>query len=85
MGGFWSRPQQETKASTTAFSVIDNVPSNYHTVTICGTLPSVRKDYNEYEKRQDLPDVDYWVAKVDMKAHPTRYKVQHIIANGPRE
>ncbi|CAF4013388.1 unnamed protein product [Adineta steineri] len=83
MGSVSSRSQSENTKSVTVASITKNVPSNYHTVTICASLPKVNKDYNTYETLKDLPDAKYWVHKVDNEATPTRYKVQHIIANGP--
>ncbi|CAF1068118.1 unnamed protein product [Adineta steineri] len=85
MGGVSSRSQSENTKSVAAASATENVPSNYHTVTICDSLPKVNKDYNTYETRKDLPDANYWIHKVDNEATPARYKVQHIIANGSRD
>jgi hypothetical protein len=83
MGGVFSGLQKQANAA--ASIVTSNVPSNYHTVVICGNLRKVQKDYNEHEKSQNLPPADFWVRIVGKDADQNRYKVQHIIANGQRK
>ena len=83
MGGFFSGLQEQ--ANATASTITGDESSNYHTVVICSNLPKVKKDYNEYDKPQNLPDAEFWVRVVDKNAHRNRYKVQHIIANGQRK
>ncbi|CAF3084375.1 unnamed protein product [Rotaria socialis] len=68
-------------AATTSTSTND-VSSNYHTVSICEDLPTIKKYYSE-ETFQDLPPADYWVRKMDKKAKQEHYKVQHVMVNGP--
>ncbi|CAF1252400.1 unnamed protein product [Adineta steineri] len=60
----------------------NNIPSDYHTVTICGDLPEVNKDY-EINESKDLPPTDYWIDKMDELVDKTSCKVQYISANGP--
>jgi hypothetical protein len=72
-------------ASTTSTTINNNdVPSNFHTVTICADLPKVNKYYS-IDNIKDLPPIDYWIDKMDEKVDKACYKVQHIIANGPCE
>jgi hypothetical protein len=71
-------------ATATSTTNNNDIPSNYHTVTISADLPKIDKYYN-IEKMKDLPSADYWLNKMDNKSETACYKVQHIIANGPRE
>jgi hypothetical protein len=62
----------------------NSTPSNYHTVTICADLPKIKKDYT-IDKIKDVPPSDYWLNKMDEKVDRKFYKIQHVIANGPRK
>ena len=68
--------------TTTSISTNNNVPSNYHTVTICADLPKVSKYYN-IEESNDVPPMEYWIDKMDEEVDKASCKVQHITANGP--
>jgi hypothetical protein len=70
--------------STSTTSDNNNIPSNYHTVTICTDLPKVDKDYTTDEIKE-LPPTDYWIGKMDKEVDKECLKLQYIIANGPCE
>jgi hypothetical protein len=88
-GEYYCRPLKKTTkkrmATATSTTNNNNVPSNYHTVTICADLPKIKKCYDSENNPQDLPPTHYWMTKMDDKVNEERYKVQHIIANGPCE
>ena len=65
----------------------------FHTVNIRADLPKIKKQY-EAKQPMDLPQANYWIHRVidylngdkwDSRIQPDRFKVQHMIANGPRE
>lgn len=56
--------------------------NDYHTVTICGDLPKVDKDYT-VEEGKDRPSADFWLNKLGEKVDRTHCKVQCIMSNGP--
>ncbi|UJR17135.1 hypothetical protein I4U23_004031 [Adineta vaga] len=67
------------------------VNKRFHTVVIRGDLPQIEKDHRD-EELKDKPDEYYWLQSiVDYHASDRwnrdvdldRFKVQHIIANGP--
>lgn len=60
-----------------------NFPT-YHTIAICKHLPPTNKEYPQHDPK-DRPDEEYWIKDVDKNGDKTRYKVQHVVANGPRE
>ena len=64
---------------------------DFHTVVIRGDLPKIEQDDNNRRLR-DLPDEDYWIESIidynspdrwNRDCNYDRYKVQHMIANGP--
>ena len=71
---------------STAVVTIDNngIALNYHTVAICSDLPKVNQYYSN-ESSKDLPPIDYWIKKVNKDSNIGHYKLQHIIATGPRK
>lgn len=68
-------------ATTTSLIIDNDVPNNYHTVTICADLPKVNKDY-KINKIKDVPPNYYWLSKMDDDTNKTRYKIQHVTTNG---
>ena len=71
-----------TAAASTADQ--NNLPSNYHTVPICSDLPKIDNCYSD-QPIKDLPPADYWTTKIDKHNDKDRYKLRHVIANGPCE
>ncbi|CAF1327890.1 unnamed protein product [Rotaria sordida] len=55
--------------------------SEYHTIAIDKDLQLVEKDYHTHAPKNH-PDADYWINEVDKEGGETRYKIQHVIANG---
>ncbi|CAF4919868.1 unnamed protein product, partial [Rotaria sp. Silwood1] len=64
--------------------VADKNSSKYHTIDICPNLQPVKKDY-QTNAPEHQPNANYWIKEVDKEGDETRYKIQHVIANGPRE
>lgn len=65
----------------------------FHTVVIRGDLPKVEKQYRA-DKPADLPPESFWIDQVaedvvgnrwDGRQQANRFKLQHMISNGPRE
>jgi hypothetical protein len=68
-----------------ASSTANNEASTkYHTVNVCANLPKVEQNY-PCNKAEDLPPADYWTTQIQSRDYRTLKKVQHIMANGPRE
>lgn len=57
---------------------------NYRTVVICLDLPKIDKYYPD-EPIKELPPTEFWIHKIDKKVDENRYKLQHVIVNGPCE
>jgi hypothetical protein len=62
----------------------NDVSTKYHTVNVCANLPKVGKNY-PCNKAEDLPPADYWKEQMSSNNNAPLGKVQHIVANGPRE
>lgn len=69
------------------------ISRQFHTVVIRGDLPTVKKEY-EANQPMDLPEADYWIRQVATDVtdgrwyredSSGRFKMQHIISNGPRK
>ena len=65
----------------------------FHTVVIRGDLPKIQKQY-QADKSMDLPQADFWISQVvndvvgdrwHSSDQASRFKMQHMISNGPRE
>lgn len=65
----------------------------FHTVVIRGDLPQIPKQYRA-DKPADLPEASYWIDQVaedvvgnrwDGRNQSSRFKIQHMISNGPRK
>jgi hypothetical protein len=87
MGASASNEQLHTAVPTDAFASNER----FHTVVIRGNLPTVKKQYTAGKPR-DLPEPNYWVRAVAddiVSRHrgidPDRFKMQHMISNGPCE
>ncbi|CAF4513356.1 unnamed protein product, partial [Rotaria sp. Silwood2] len=64
----------------------------YYMINDCiSALPYCQKAMSLYEKDSkcachqygNLPPMDYWIKKIDNAIDKERYKIQHIVANGP--
>ncbi|CAF1676486.1 unnamed protein product, partial [Adineta ricciae] len=83
-----------TKAAAYTIETLARMPDlsrNFHTVIIRGDLPKIKQDDND-QRLRDLPDEDYWIESIidynspdrwNRDCNYDRYKVQHMIANGP--
>ena len=65
----------------------------FHTVVIRADLPTIPKQYRA-DKPVDLPEASYWIERVveDVvgnrwagRDQASRFKMQHMISNGPRK
>jgi hypothetical protein len=87
MGASASNEQFHAAVTTDTFTS----NQQFHTVVIRGNLPTVKKQYSA-DKPTDLPEPDYWIMAVAddiVSRHrgidPDRFKMQHMISNGPCE